>query len=182
VSRTSATDPSETTVLLRNDRPIRAVRELTRYRKRQIEDRAQEVNRLYRVLEDAGLKLASVMTDVMGRSGRAMLEALITGQADPATMAALAKRRMRSKIPALEQALTGTVRDHHRRLLAMQLRHIDFLDEQIAALNSAIAQCVNLASGNLEGARSGGRSLREGAAVRNALLAAAMGKYGVPGC
>jgi len=81
-----------------------------------------------------------------------MLEALIAGQADPATMAALAKRRMRRKIPALEQALTGTVRDHHRRLLAMQLRHMDFLDEQIAALNSAIAQCVTTLSQEAAGA------------------------------
>jgi transposase len=74
----------------------------------------------------------------MGVSGRVMLEALIAGQADPAAMAALAKRRMRSKLPLLEQALTGRVRDHHRRLLAMQLAHIDFLDEQITALSDTI--------------------------------------------
>src|SRR5207244_2991392 len=80
----------------------------------------------------------SVIADIMGVSGRAMLEALIAGRADPATMAALAKRRMRSKIPVLEQALTGIVHDHHRQLLAMQLAHIDFLDEQIEALNAAI--------------------------------------------
>jgi len=67
-----------------------------------------------------------------------MLEALIAGRADPATMAELAKRRMRSKIPILEQALTGIVHDHHRQLLAMQLAHIDFLDEQIEALNGTI--------------------------------------------
>jgi transposase len=66
-----------------------------------------------------------------------MLEALIAGQTDPAAMAALAKRRMRSKIPALEQAFTGRVRDHHRHLLTLQLRHIDCLEPQIEALNSA---------------------------------------------
>jgi transposase len=97
-------------------------------------------------LERANIKLASVASDVLGVSGRAMLEAWIAGQADPATMAALAKRRMRSTIPILEQALTGTVRDHHRRLLALQLGHIDFLDEQIAALHSAIACCLTTLS------------------------------------
>jgi len=107
----------------------RDLRDLTRYRTKLVQERAREVNRVQGVLERANIKLASVASDVLGVSGRAMLEALMAGQADPATMAALAKRRMRSKIPALEQALTGTVRAHHRRLLAMPLRHIDFLDE-----------------------------------------------------
>jgi transposase len=83
-----------------------------------------------------------------------MLEALMAGQADPATMAALAKRRRRRKIPALEQALTGTVRDHQRRLVMMQLRHIDFFDEQIEALNSATAGCVTTLSQEAVAARS----------------------------
>src|SRR5215475_4941829 len=95
----------------------RDLRDLTRYRTKLVQERAREVNRVQGVLERANIKLASVASDVLGVSGRAMLEALIAGQAAPATMAALAKRRMRSKIPALEQALTGTVRDHHRRLL-----------------------------------------------------------------
>jgi transposase len=116
----------------------RDVRDLTRYRTKRVQERVREVNRLQGVLERANIKLASVASDIMGVSGRAMLEALIAGQADPATMAALAKRRMRSKIPLLEQALTGVVRDHHRQLLAMQLAHIDFLDEQLAALNTTI--------------------------------------------
>jgi transposase len=120
----------------------RDLRDLTRYRTKLVQERAREVNRLQGVLERANIKLASVASDIMGVSGRAMLEALIAGQADPATMAALAKRRMRSKIPALEQALTGTVRDHHRRLLTMQLGHIDFLDTQIEALNRAIESCM----------------------------------------
>ena len=72
------------------------------------------------VLERANIKFASVIADIMGVSGRAMLEALIAGRADPAAMAALAQRRMRSKIPLIEQALTGVVHNHHRQLLAMQ--------------------------------------------------------------
>jgi transposase len=117
----------------------RDLRDLTRYRTKLVQERVREVNRVQGVLERANIKLASVITDVLGVSGRAMLEALIAGRADPATMAELAKRRMRSKIPLLEEALTGVVRDHHRQLLAMQLAHIDFLDEQIDALNGAIA-------------------------------------------
>jgi transposase len=78
----------------------------------------------------------------MGVSGRAILRALIVGRADPATMAALAKGRLRSKLPLLEQALRGLVRDHHRRLLALQLAHIDFLDEQIEALSTEITRCL----------------------------------------
>ena len=116
----------------------RDLRDLTRYRTKLVQERVREVNRVQGVLERANIKLASVIADIMGVSGRAMLEALIAGRADPATMAALAKRRMRSKIPVLEQALTGIVHDHHRQLLAMQLAHIDFLDEQIEALNAAI--------------------------------------------
>jgi transposase len=126
----------------------RDVRDLTRYRTKLVQERVREVNRVQGVLERANIKLASVITDVLGVSGRAMLEALIAGRADPATMAELAKRRMRSKIPLLEEALTGVVRDHHRQLLAMQLAHIDFLDEQIEALNGAIAVSLKALSGD----------------------------------
>jgi transposase len=118
--------------------PLRALRELTRYRKRQIEDRAQEVNRLYRVLEDAGLKLASVMTDLMGRSGRAMLEALLGGSTDAAAVAELAKGRLRTKLPALRRALETRLRRQHLFLVAQILSKIDFLDEHIAALTTEI--------------------------------------------
>ena len=124
----------------------RELRDLTRYRTKLVQERAREVNRVQGVLERANITRASVASEVLGVAGRARLEALMAGQADPATMAALAKRRMRRKVPALEQALTGTVRDHPRRLLAMQLRHLDFLDEQIEALNSAIAGCVTTLS------------------------------------
>ena len=124
----------------------RDVRDLTRYRTKLVQERVREVNRLQGVLERANIKLASVASDIMGVSGRAMLKALIAGKADPATMADLAKRRMRSKIPLLEQALTGVVRDHHRQLLAMQLAHIDFLDERIAALNTTIETALSALS------------------------------------
>jgi transposase len=114
------------------------LRDLTRYQTKLVQERVREVYRVQGVLERANIKLASVISDIMGVSGRAMLEALIAGRADPATRAELAKRRMRSKIPLLAQALTGVVHDHHRQLLALQLAHIDFLDEQLEALNKAI--------------------------------------------
>jgi transposase len=118
--------------------PIRDLRELTRYRKRQIEDRTQEVNRLYRVLEDAGLKLASVMSDVMGRSGRAMLEAILGGSTDVAALADLAQGRLRAKLPALRVALESQLRAHHTVLVAQILSKIDVLEEHIAAVTAEI--------------------------------------------
>ena len=87
--------------------PIRRLRDLTRARTDLNRDRTRQVHRLEKILQDAGIKLSSVATDIMGQSGRAMLEALIEGKADPAAMADLAKRRMRSKVPALTEALTG---------------------------------------------------------------------------
>jgi transposase len=104
----------------------RDLRDLTRYRTKLVQERRREVNRVQGVLERAHITLASVATDIMGVSGRAMLEALIAGRADAATMAELARRRMRTKIPVLEQALTRVVREHHRRLLAIQCAHVDF--------------------------------------------------------
>ena len=125
----------------------RDLRDLTRYRTKLVQERGREVNRVHGVLERANIKLGAVATNIFGGSGRAMLAALIEGQADPATMAELAKGRLRSKIPLLEQALTGLVRDHHRRLLTIQLAHLDFLDEQIEALSAEIAQVVTELSG-----------------------------------
>src|SRR5215210_9482931 len=114
--------------------PQRDLRDLTRQRTNLVQDRATVVNRLQKVLEWANLKLTSVATDVTGVSARAMLQAIVAGEADPAVVAELAHGRMRSKRAALEQALTGRVREHHRYLLAQHLLHLDFLDEQIAAL------------------------------------------------
>jgi transposase len=120
----------------------RDLRDLTRYRTKLVQERSREVNRVQGVLERANIKLASVATDIMGVSGRAILAALIAGRADAGTMAELAKGRMRTKIPLLEQALTGLMRDHHRRLLTFQLTHIDFLDEQLEALGAEIMRVL----------------------------------------
>lgn len=117
----------------------RDLRDLTRYRAKLVQERSREVNRVQGVLERANIKMASVASDIMGVSGRAILAALIEGRAAPATMAELAKGRLRSKIPVLEQALTGLMREHHRRLLALQLAHIDFLEEQLDTLSAEIA-------------------------------------------
>lgn len=121
-------------------KPQREVRDLTRYRRTLVEERVRLVNRVQKVLESANIKLASVATDVLGVSGRRMLEALMAGQRDPAELAELAKGRLRSKLPQLRQALTGVVDEHHCFLLAHQLAHIDFLDDEIEALGQEIAQ------------------------------------------
>jgi transposase len=118
----------------------RALRDLTRYRTTLTDERSREVNRVQKVLEDANLKLASVATDVMGVSGRAILNELLAGHTDPATLAALAKGRLREKRALLEQALAGTLKAHHRFLLIQHLSHIDFLDEQLAKLDAEIAE------------------------------------------
>jgi transposase len=122
--------------------PIRDLRDLTRYRKHQSRDRTREVNRLHRVLEDAGLKLSSVATDVMGKSGRAMLDALLQGTTDPAVLADLAKGKLRRKLPALREALQGRFRAHHAVLLTQILAKVDFLDETMATLTQEIDRLV----------------------------------------
>jgi len=122
--------------------PIRDLRDLTRYRKKQIEDRAREVNRLYRVLEEAGLKLASVLSDVMGRSGRRMLDALLQGTTDPEVLAELARGRLRAKIPTLRLALQAQFRAPHAFLIGQILAKIDFLEEAIGTLSEEIDRQV----------------------------------------
>ena len=122
--------------------PIRDLRDLTRYRKHQSRDRAREVNRLHRVLEDAGIKLSTVATDVMGVSGRAMLDALLAGTTDPEVLANLARGKLRKKLPALRQALRGRFRAHHGFLIGQILTKIDFLDEAIDQLTEAIDRLV----------------------------------------
>jgi transposase len=104
------------------------------------QERARLVNRVQKLLEGANIKLSSVVTDVMGVSARAMLAEIVTGQTDATLMADLARGRMRSKIAELEKALTGIVQPHHRFLLAKQLGHIDFLDEQIEEISLEIEQ------------------------------------------
>lgn len=121
-------------------KPQRALRDLTRYRTKVIQERARTVNRVQKLLEGANIKLSSVVTDIMGVSARAMLAALGAGETDPALMAELARGRLRSKIPELEKALIGIVEPHHRFLLAKQLAHIDFLGEQMADISAEIAR------------------------------------------
>ena len=118
--------------------PIRELRDLTRYRVQQVRDRAQEVNRLCKVLEDAGLKLTSVVTDVMGASGRAMLRALVAGTTDPVVLADLARGALRKKLPALRRALVGRFRPHHAFLIEQIFAKIDFLDETLDRLGAEI--------------------------------------------
>ena len=122
------------------DRPQRELRDLTRTRTALIDERSAAVNRLQKVLEDANLKVAGVATDVMGVSGRAMVEAILQGTTDPAALADLAKGRLRAKRAELERALAGRVSAHHRLLLATHLAHIDFLAEEIARLSAEIAE------------------------------------------
>jgi transposase len=121
-------------------KPIRQLRNLTRYRKTQIQERQREVNRLHKALEDAGIKLDCVAADVMGKSGRDMLDALVAGTTDPDVLAQLARRQMRKKIPQLREALSGHFDEHHRLWIGAILTHIDFLDEQIERLSDAIEE------------------------------------------
>jgi len=122
------------------DRAQRELRELTRYRVSLVQERSAEVNRLQKVLEGANVKLAAVATDIAGKSGRAMLHALLEGVQDPALLANLAKGRLRSKIPLLQHALTGRFGPHQRFLVAQQLAHIDYLDEAIAEVETHIEE------------------------------------------
>lgn len=122
------------------DRAQRELRELTRYRRGLIQQRADVVNRIQKVLEGANIKLSSVATDVVGASGRAILEAMVRGADDPKVLAALARGRMRNKTAELEEALYGLVGPHQRMMLDSQLRHLTFLDEEIARLDGEVTQ------------------------------------------
>jgi transposase len=117
--------------------PIRQLRDLTRTLTTLVRERAREIQRLEKLLEDAGIKLSSVATDITGVSGRAMLEALIAGQRDPTELAELAKRRLRSKIPALTEALTGRFAEHHAFLARL---HLDLIDQHSRAVEELTAR------------------------------------------
>ena len=123
-------------------RPIRELRDLTRYRKTLIKERQREANRLHKVLEDAGIKLACVATDILGVSGRAMLDALVAGEGDPEVLAELARGRLRAKLPALREALNGRFSVHHQRLASHILDHIDYLEQTIETLSEEIGQLI----------------------------------------
>ena len=117
---------------------VRDLRDLTRYRKRLVQTHTQECQRIQKTLEDAGIKLDSVASDVLGVSGRAMLRALIDGERDPEALAELAKGKLRKKIPDLRRALRGRFADHHALLIGMSLDHIDHLEATMARLDDQI--------------------------------------------
>ncbi len=121
-------------------KPIRDLRQLARYRKAQIAERQREANRLHKALEDTGIKLDCVATDILGKSGRAMLDALVAGTTDPVVLADLARGKLRAKIPALREALEGRFDELHALLIGAILAHLDFLDEQIELLSGAIEE------------------------------------------
>jgi len=118
----------------------RELRELTRYRTSLVEERARVVNRLQKTLEDTNLKLGDVATDILGKSARRMLEALLAGQTDPVVLADLACGRLRAKRAQLQEALVGTLTAHHRFLLSEHLALIDTLEEAIQRASQEIEQ------------------------------------------
>ncbi|MFN2318663.1 MAG: IS110 family transposase [Dermatophilaceae bacterium] len=121
---------------------IRELRTLTRYRKAQIEERSRQAQRLDKILQDAGIKLSSVATDILGVSGRAMLTALVAGTSDPEVLSQLAKGPLRVKIPMLQEALRGRFSAHHALIVAEVLAKLDDLEEAIARLTDAIDEAI----------------------------------------
>jgi transposase len=120
--------------------PQRELRDLTRQRTQLVDEASRISNRIQKVLEDANVKLGSVVSNVVGTSGRLMLEAIIAGQDDPVQLADLAKRRMRSKIPQLEQALYGKLTEHHRWLLKLLLDQLRTSEQFITRLDERITE------------------------------------------
>jgi transposase len=118
----------------------RHLRDLTRYRTHLVEERARITNRLQTVLEDANVKLASVVTDIRGASARALLEALVAGETDPTTLAELARGRLRTKRELLAKAVVGRFTAHHAFLISEQLSHLDYLDEAMERVSREIDQ------------------------------------------
>jgi transposase len=119
-------------------KPLRELRELLRYRRKLVESRTAERNRTLRLLETANIKLASVASDVFGVSGMAMLSAIAQGEVEAATLAALAKGRLRTKLHELTLALDGYVQEHHRFMLRLQLRRLEQVDTDLAELETRI--------------------------------------------
>jgi transposase len=121
---------------------IRELREVTRYRKSVIQDRSREAQRLHKTLESAGIKLANVATDILGVSGRDMLQGLIAGTHDPDVLAELARGRLRKKLPELRKALSGWFSPTHRVLVGELLAHLEYLDESIERLSNDITTMI----------------------------------------
>jgi transposase len=131
-------------------RPERELRELTRYRTALVHERSDEINRVHKTLEGANIKLSSVASDLMGRSGRRMLAALAAGTTDARTLAELAKDKLRHKLPELERALAGRMGAHQRFLLQRQLAHIEFLEQAIEQVSAEIQERLRPFEGALE--------------------------------
>src|ERR1700687_5578644 len=123
-------------------KPIRTLRNLTRYRKTQISDRQREAARLHKILEDTGIKLGCVATNIIGKSGRDMLDALVAGTTDPNVLADLARGQLRKKLPALREALVGRFADEHALIVGQILAHIDYYDEAIDRLSAEIEEQI----------------------------------------
>lgn len=120
--------------------PVRELRDLTRHRVKLVDQRTAVVNRIHKVLEDANLQLANVASDILGVSGRAMLKAMVSGEEDPRVLADLARRRLRGKVPQLQQALTGRMTEHRRFMLRTLMSQVDFLEGQIEEMSKRIAE------------------------------------------
>ncbi len=123
-------------------REIRELRDLTRYRKAQIQERTREAQRLEKTLQDAGIKLSSVASDVLGVSGRAIVQALVQGTHDPEVLASLARGALRRKLPELSEALEAHFGPHHALIASEIIAHIDYLDEAIERLSADIERVI----------------------------------------
>lgn len=123
-------------------RELRQLRDLTRHRAQLVAETTRIANRIHKTLEDANIKLGAVASNILGKSGRAMLQALIDGERDPEKLADLAKRRMRARIPQLKRALLGHFTEHHRYMLERQLRHLRFLEAEIEDFDGRIAEAL----------------------------------------
>lgn len=123
-------------------RPIRELRDVTRYRRRLVEDRGRELMRLQKLLEDAQVKLDSVVSDISGVTARLILDALCAGERDPHVLAGMAQRRLKAKIPELRQAVPGRFNDHHAVLVTELLGHIDYLTTSIARLDARVDELI----------------------------------------
>jgi transposase len=123
-------------------RPLRELRDLTRQRAQLTDEHTRVANRIHKTLEDANIKPGSVATDILGKSGRAMLRALLAGQRDPEQLAELAQGRLRGKIPALQQALQGHFTEHHRFLIESLLGHLEYLEREIDRFSGRIEEML----------------------------------------
>jgi transposase len=123
-------------------RPQRELRDLTRHRAQLTAEHTLIANRIHKTLDDANIKLEAVASDILGKSGRAMLQALLDGQRDPVKLAELAKRRLRGKIPQLQEALHGNFSEHHRFMLEKLLEHLRQLEEQIEQFTARIEERI----------------------------------------